>query len=87
MKRLFVFCFLLYCLTASAQQREYLWPEGRMPDAQSFQIAAMTDEVETPGFSPDAFRIPYLDWFPAPETAVKKDVCMILISGGSYQNC
>ena len=87
MKRLFVLCSLLYCLTAASQQREYLWPEGRMPDMQSFQIAAMTDEVEAPGFNPDASRIPYLDWFPAPEAAVKKDVCMILISGGSYQNC
>ena len=87
MKRLFVLCSLLYCLTAASQQREYLWPEGRMPDMQSFQIAAMTDEVEAPGFNPDASRIPYLDWFPAPESAVKKEVCMILISGGSYQNC
>ena len=87
MKRLLVFLSLLCCLTLSAQQREYLWPEGRMPDAQPYQIAAMTDEVSAPGFQPDAHRIPYLEWFPAPDASVKKDVCMILISGGSYQNC
>ena len=87
MKRLLVFLSLLCCLTITAQEREYLWPEGRMPDAQAYQIAAMTDEVAAEGFNPDAFRIPYLEWFPAPEAAVKKDVCMILISGGSYQNC
>ena len=87
MKRLLVFLSLLCCLTLTAQQREYIWPKGLMPDAQPFQIAAMTNEVEAPGFDPEAFRIPYLDWFPAPDPSVKKGVCMILISGGSYQNC
>ena len=88
MKRLFLCClFFLAVLPLAAQQREYIWPAGRMPDAQPGQIAAMTDEAEAPGFLPAAHRVPYLEWFPAPADDVKKDVCMILISGGSYMNC
>jgi len=78
---------LLCCVLVSAQEREYLWPEGRMPDTQPGQIAAMTDESEKPDFNIDAHRIPYLEWFAAPADSIKKDVCMILISGGSYECC
>ena len=79
-----LFFLLLKGLTLSAQQREALWPEGRMPDAQPGQIAAMTDESTAPGFDPAAHRMPYLEWFDAPADSLRKDVCMILISGGSY---
>ena len=48
MKRLLLFSLLLNCLMLPAQQREAIWPEGRMPDAQAGQIAAMTDEAEAP---------------------------------------
>ena len=48
------FFFVLTCLPLAAQQREYIWPAGRMPDAQVGQIAAMTDEAEAPGFLPEA---------------------------------
>lgn len=88
MKRFFVSLLLCWaCLPLAAQYLEYIWPEGRMPDAQPSQIAAMTDESEAPGFLPDAHRIPYLEWFPAPADSIQKDACMILISGGSYMNC
>ena len=88
MKRFFVSLLLCWaCLPLAAQYREYIWPEGRMPDAQPSQIAAMTDESEALGFLPDAHRIPYLEWFPAPADSIQKDACMILISGGSYMNC
>jgi acetyl esterase/lipase len=87
MKRLFLFFLLLQGLTLSAQQREALWPEGQMPDAQPGQIAAMTDESTAPGFDPAAHRMPYLEWFDAPADSLRKDVCMILISGGSYECC
>ena len=88
MKRVLVYLLLCWvCLPLSAQYREYIWPEGRMPDAQPGQIAAMTDASEAPGFLPEAHRIPYLEWFPAPADSVRKDACMILISGGSYMNC
>ena len=82
-----LFFLLLKGLTLSAQQREALWPEGRMPDAQPGQIAAMTDESTAPGFDPAAHRMPYLEWFDAPADSLRKDVCMILISGGSYECC
>ena len=84
---MFLFFLLLQGLTLSAQQREALWPEGRMPDAQPGQIAAMTDESTAPGFDPAAHRMPYLEWFDAPADSLRKDVCMILISGGSYECC
>lgn len=82
-----LFFLLLQGLTLSAQQREALWSEGRMPDAQPGQIAAMTDESTAPGFDPAAHRMPYLEWFDAPADSLRKDVCMILISGGSYECC
>ena len=74
-------------MTCFAQQREYVWPKGKMPDVQGHQIAAMTDETTQPGFKPDANRVAYLDWYEAPDPSVRKDICMILISGGSYKNC
>jgi acetyl esterase/lipase len=84
---MFLFFLLLQGLTLSAQQWEALWPEGQMPDAQPGQIAAMTDESTAPGFDPAAHRMPYLEWFDAPADSLRKDVCMILISGGSYECC
>ena len=54
-----------------------------MPDAQQHQIAAMTDVSKADGFNPDAWRQPYIEWMPAPEKSC--GACMILISGGSYQ--
>ncbi len=67
------------CLTLSAfAERELIWPEGKMPDAQDHQIAAMTNEKEKG-------KVAYLDWLPAPEKP--NGACMILISGGGYYNC
>ena len=60
-----------------------LWPEGRIPDAQSDQIAAPSQEVKEPGFDHAAHRMPYLEWSEAPR-GKKTDACMILISGGGY---
>lgn len=70
-----------------AIEREYVWPKGKMPDAQDGQIAAMTDESSADGFRPDKYRVPYLEWFEAPADSMRNGACMILISGGSYQNC
>ena len=64
-----------------------LWPEGMIPDAQPHQIAAMVAETKAPGFVREENRMPHLQWYPAPADAVKTDVCMIIISGGSYQCC
>lgn len=43
-----------------------LWPEGKMPNAQPQQNAAMLDEQQSPGFNPDEHRFPYIKWMPPP---------------------
>ena len=87
MKKIFGLLLLFSALQLSALEREPVWPKGKMPDVQGHQIAAMTNEVSRDGFKADKYRVPYLEWFDAPDPSVRKDVCMILISGGSYQNC
>ena len=69
-----------FCAVAFAAfaEREFIWPEGKMPDAQDHQIGAMTNEKEKGKF-------PYLDWCPVPEKP--NGCCMILISGGGYESC
>ena len=72
-------------LSASAVERETVWPKNKMPDAQTHQIAAMTDEAGADGFKAEKHRTAYLEWFDAP--AEPNGGCMILISGGSYECC
>ena len=69
-----------------AGERVPLWPEGKMPDSQPHQIAAMTDEAGKPGFKADEHRMPYVEWFDAPTNGAAKG-CIILISGGGYVCC
>ena len=71
----------------AATEREYIWPDGQMPDVQPHQIAATTAEAKKPGFKADDFRRPYLDWFDPPAESNRTDICMILISGGGYKSC
>ena len=72
---------------ALAGERTYLWPEGRMPDAQPRQIATMTDVSKADGFVADEWRRPYIEWYDEPAAEGKTDACMILISGGAYKSC
>lgn len=85
MKKILLTISLLLPILMVAQEREAVWPEGRMPDAQPHQIAAMTDEAGNPGFDANQHRTAYLEWFEAP--AQPNGGCMILISGGGYYNC
>ncbi len=90
MKRKLMLSLLLsLCLVgvAGAWERESVWPKGKMPDPQEHQIAAMTDEVKQAGFRPDKHRTAYLEWFETPAEELRNGACMILISGGAYQNC
>ena len=88
MKRLITtISVLLLTLSSFAWEREAVWPKGKMPDAQDTQIAAMTDEAGSEKFKPKDHRTAYLEWFEAPSEDVRNGACMILISGGSYQNC
>jgi acetyl esterase/lipase len=86
MKRAIIFCAgLLVTVWALAGERVALWPEGKIPDFQPQQIAATTHEVRTPGFKATEHTMPYLEWYEAP--AENNGGCMLLISGGAYQNC
>ncbi|MBQ7496145.1 MAG: alpha/beta hydrolase [Bacteroidaceae bacterium] len=78
---------LICTLNTFAWERELIWPKGKMPDAQPHQIAAMTDEAGSKDFKADKHRVAYLEWFDAPAADARKNGCMILVSGGSYQNC
>ena len=81
-------CSVFFAAIALASTEcEYLWPEGRMPNAQPHQVGATTAETGMTGFKADDFRRPYLDWFDPPAAAGKTDICMILISGGGYYSC
>ena len=71
----------------AAVEREYVWPEGKMPNAQPHQVGATTAEQKAPGYKADDYRRPYLDWFDPPAADKRTDVCMILISGGGYKCC
>ena len=80
---------LICCVSASAGEKEYLWPSTRkatlMPDAQEHQIAAMLSDSMAEGFKPEKNRIAYIEWFDAPEHP--NGACAILISGGAYYSC
>ncbi|MCQ2143928.1 MAG: alpha/beta hydrolase, partial [Bacteroidales bacterium] len=83
MKKVLLSLLLLISVTSYAcNDREYIWPKGKMPDASDKQIAAMTDEANAEGFKADKHRQPYLEWYDAPENP--NGACMILISGGGY---
>lgn len=88
MKRIILYVFaLLIASGLSAQERETIWPEKKMPHRQEHQIAAMTDETSKEGFDADKHRTAYLEWYDAPAEDVRNGGCMILISGGSYECC
>ncbi len=72
--------------SAKPYEREYIWPEGRIPDFQPQQIAAKTGEVKSPGFNADASRRPYIEWY-APCESNRTDLCVVVISGGGFGCC
>ncbi len=74
----------LAAAAAGANEIEYLWPKGAMPDRQSHQIAALTCDVKRPGFVRSEHVEPYLEWYDRPAGLPSNDVCVILISGGGY---
>ena len=85
MKRAWIFgAWFSVAVLAFAGERVTLWPEGKIR-FQPQQIAATTQEVKEPGFKPAERVMPYLDWYDPP--VEKNGACMLLISGGGYQNC
>ena len=85
MRMSFAAALAFAAFASCAGERVKIWPEGKMPDAQPHQVAAMTDEQKAPEFVADDHREPYLEWFEPP--AKPNGVCMILVSGGSYNCC
>lgn len=69
-----------------AGEIENLWPEGRIPDFRSGQVALPGDRVDDADFRAGQRGMPYLEWCDAPAADRKTDVCMILISGGGYDS-
>ena len=72
--------------SAVPYERQYIWPEGRMPDVQAHQVAAKAECVSAPGFRTNDWRRPYLEWF-APAASNKTDLCVITVSGGGFDCC
>ena len=75
-------------LTPSAvpYEREFIWPERKMPNVQPHQIAAKTAEKNAPGFNADDFRRPYIEWY-APSPSNRIDLCVLFVSGGGFFTC
>ena len=84
-KTLILSCWLWASVLTFAGERVALWPEGKIPDFQTQQIAATTQEEKVPGFQAAEHTMPYLEWYEAP--AVKNGGCVVLIPGGGYENC
>ena len=83
----FILIAFLSIINLFAQERETIWPTGKMPNRQAHQIAAMTDEAGQKDFNADKHRIAYLEWYKAPAKEIQNGGCMILISGGGYDSC
>ena len=77
----------LLSINLAAGERQTIWPKGKMPDYQSHQIAAMTDESSEDTFDADRHRTAYIEWYEAPAKDTHNGGCAILISGGSYNRC
>ena len=86
-RNILLIALLLCSVSLQAIERVAVWPKGKMPNAQSHQIAAMTDEAGKEGFKADKHRTAYLEWGAKPDKQVDNDACMILISGGGYNSC
>lgn len=84
------------CFTASVNgnapaetviEKTALWPEGKIPDFQEHQKAAMSAVARQKGFKAEENRMPFIEWCVPPADDKKTDICMILISGGGYGSC
>jgi len=70
------------------KDRQYLWPDGKMPDDQPHQGAGMAKHVnDVYDHTKGGNRRPYLDWALPPDPDRKNGGCMILVTGGGYYNC
>jgi acetyl esterase/lipase len=75
-------CLLLCPSFSLAGERIPLWPEGKIPNLQEHQVAALKTDVNKPGFKREEHSMPYLEWHKAPAT--KNGGCVLLVRGGGY---
>ena len=61
MNKLLAVVVSMLAFVGIAAERQYLWPEGKMPDAQEKQFARMTDEEGSTN------KIAYIEWLAKPE--------------------
>ena len=86
MKRILLVAAVAAAGIANANEKQYLWPKDKMPDRQGHQIAALTCDSEAPGFVRAENTEPFIEWYDRPAGSPSNDVCVILISGGGYNN-
>ena len=84
MKHAVVLGMALAAVAARANEVEYLWPKGAMPDRQDHQIAALTCDADRKDFVRAEHTEPFLEWYDRPAGSPSNDVCVILVSGGGY---
>ena len=72
-RNILLIALLLCSVSLQAIERVAVWPKGKMPNAQSHQIAAMTDEAGKEGFKADKHRTAYLEWGAKPDKLVDND--------------
>lgn len=70
--------------SARPYERQYLWPDGKMPNVQAHQVAAKTAEQKEAGYRADDFRRPYIDWY-RPAESNRTDLCVVTVSGGGFE--
>ena len=79
MKTIIAIAVAALAYSGFARERQYVWPDGKMPDAQDKQFARMTDEKGSTN------KVAYIEWLDKPENP--NGGIIIMISGGSYQCC
>lgn len=71
---------------AVAVKREYIWPEGQMPDMQPHQVAAKYQETLEKSFRKEDNIRPYVDWY-LPMGTNRTGLCLVTVSGGGFACC
>ena len=72
--------------SARPYERQYIWPEGRMPDAQPGAVAEKSAVVSAKGFDRSKHTKPFIDWY-APDPSNRTDLCVMTVSGGGFWHC
>ena len=72
--------------SAKPYERQYIWPEGRMPDAQPGAVAEKSAVVNAKGFDRSKHVRPFIDWY-APDPSNRTALCVMTVSGGGFWHC